>query len=136
MIYFDNNSTTRVFEGTVEAMVPYMTQQFANPASAVAHVNGVTRVLQTQKSELAKVLGAERGDQFVVTSGATESNNLALAGAALDIRLLDGRARCQDCATEFATETIFAPCPCGSRHVVRLQGEELNIKAMELEEAV
>jgi hydrogenase nickel incorporation protein HypA/HybF len=60
----------------------------------------------------------------------------ALAGAALDIRLLDGRARCQDCATEFATETIFAPCPCGSRRVVRLQGEELNIKAMELEEAV
>jgi cysteine desulfurase len=82
MIYFDNNSTTRVFEGTVEAMVPYMTQQFANPASAVAHVNGVTRVLQTQKSDLARALGADNGDQFIVTSGATESNNLALAGAA------------------------------------------------------
>ena len=82
MIYFDNNSTTRVFESTVEAMVPYLTQQFANPASAVAHVSGVTRVLQTQKSELSKVLGADSGDQFIVTSGATESNNLALAGAA------------------------------------------------------
>jgi cysteine desulfurase len=82
MIYFDNNSTTRVFESTVEAMVPYLTQQFANPASAVAHVSGVTRVLQTQKSNLAKALGADSGDQFIVTSGATESNNLALAGAA------------------------------------------------------
>jgi len=82
MIYFDNNSTTRVFEGTVEAMVPYLTQQFANPASAVAHVSGLTRVLQTQKSELAKALGADSGDQFIVTSGATESNNLALFGAA------------------------------------------------------
>ncbi len=82
MIYFDNNSTTRVFESTVEAMVPYLTQQFANPASAVAHVNGVTRVLQTQKSKLARALGADSGDQFIVTSGATESNNLALAGAA------------------------------------------------------
>lgn len=83
MIYFDNNSTTRVFESTVEAMVPYLTQQFANPASAVAHVSGVTRVLQTQKSKLARALGADSGDQFIVTSGATESNNLALAGAAL-----------------------------------------------------
>jgi cysteine desulfurase len=82
MIYFDNNSTTRVFETTVEAMVPYLTQQFANPASAVAHVNGVTRVLQTQKAKLARALGADSGDQFIVTSGATESNNLALAGAA------------------------------------------------------
>jgi hydrogenase nickel incorporation protein HypA/HybF len=60
----------------------------------------------------------------------------ALAGAALDIRLLDGRARCEDCTTEFAAETMFSPCPCGSRRVCRVQGEELNIKAMELEEAV
>ncbi len=59
----------------------------------------------------------------------------ALDGAALDIRLLDGKARCQDCAIEFATETVFSPCPCGSRRVVRLQGEELKIKSMELEEA-
>src|SRR5687767_3348600 len=82
MIYFDNNSTTRVFESTVEAMVPYLTQQFANPASAVAHVNGVARVLQGQKSELARALGADSDQQLIVTSGATESNNLALTGAA------------------------------------------------------
>ena len=82
MIYFDNNSTTRVFESTVEAMLPYLTQQFANPASAMAHVSGITRVLHTQKSALANALGAENGDQFIITSGATESNNLAVAGAA------------------------------------------------------
>jgi hydrogenase nickel incorporation protein HypA/HybF len=58
-----------------------------------------------------------------------------LEGAALDIRLLAGRARCGDCATEFATDTIFAPCPCGSRRVMRVQGEELTVKTMELEEA-
>jgi cysteine desulfurase len=82
MIYFDNNSTTRVFESTVEAMLPYLTQQFANPASAMAHVSGITRLLQTQKSVLAHALGADNGDQFIITSGATESNNLALVGAA------------------------------------------------------
>jgi len=58
-----------------------------------------------------------------------------LAGAALDIREIDGRARCQECGGEFAAQTLFAPCPCGSRRTDRLHGEELNIKAMELEEA-
>lgn len=82
MIYFDNNSTTRVFESTVEAMLPYLTHQFANPASAFAHVNGITRTLQIEKNRLAKALGADIGEQFVITSGATESNNLALTGAA------------------------------------------------------
>lgn len=82
MIYFDNNSTTRVFESTVEAMLPYLTQQFANPASALGHMNGITRTLHLEKNRLAKALGADNGDQFIVTSGATESNNLALGGAA------------------------------------------------------
>ena len=41
----------------------------------------------------------------------------ALEGAALEIREIDGRARCEDCGAEFATETLFAPCPCGSRRL-------------------
>ena len=57
-----------------------------------------------------------------------------LDGALLDIRLIDGRARCQECAGEFAAETLFARCPCGSRRVERLQGEELNVKTMEFAE--
>jgi len=58
-----------------------------------------------------------------------------VAGAALDIRQIDGRARCRDCGDEFAADTLFAPCPCGSRRCVRLAGEELNVKAIEVEEA-
>jgi len=59
----------------------------------------------------------------------------ALDGAALEIRLIDGAAQCRDCGREFPTETLFTRCPCGSRQTVRLRGEELNIKSMELEEA-
>jgi hydrogenase nickel incorporation protein HypA/HybF len=59
----------------------------------------------------------------------------ALEGATLDIRLIEGRARCRDCATEFAAETLFAPCPCGSHRTIAVQGEELTIKTMELQEA-
>lgn len=82
MIYLDNNSSTRVFESTMEAMMPFLTQQFANPASALAHVNGITHRLHVEKNRLAKLLGGDSGDQFIITSGATESNNLALTGAA------------------------------------------------------
>jgi hydrogenase nickel incorporation protein HypA/HybF len=56
-------------------------------------------------------------------------------GARLDIHEIDGRARCDDCGGEFAADTLFAPCPCGSRRCKRLAGEELNVKAIEVEEA-
>jgi cysteine desulfurase len=82
MIYLDNNSTTRVFESTVDAMLPFLTQQFANPSSALAHLNGITRRLHAERNRLAKLLGTDSGEQIVITSGATESNNLALTGTA------------------------------------------------------
>ena len=59
-----------------------------------------------------------------------------LEGAALEIREIEGRARCESCGVEFATETLFTACSCGSRRLTRLQGEELSIKSMELEEEV
>jgi len=59
-----------------------------------------------------------------------------LEGAALEIRKIEGRARCDSCALELVTQTLFTACSCGSRCLTRLQGEELNIKSMELEEEV
>jgi hydrogenase nickel incorporation protein HypA/HybF len=59
-----------------------------------------------------------------------------LAGAALDIREIAGRARCRDCGSEFEVATLMpTSCACGSRRVQRIAGEELNIKSMEIEEA-
>ena len=58
-----------------------------------------------------------------------------LQGARLDIREIEGRARCLECGEEFATPTLFTACACGSRRLLRLAGEELNIKTMQLEEA-
>jgi len=59
----------------------------------------------------------------------------ALEGASLDIREIEGRARCESCGSEFATSTLFATCPCGSHRLKLVQGEELNVKSMELAEA-
>jgi len=64
----------------------------------------------------------------------TVAQGTLLEGATtLEIRQIEGRARC---GAEFATETLFTPCACGSRRYTWLQGEELNIKSMELEEEV
>jgi hydrogenase nickel incorporation protein HypA/HybF len=64
----------------------------------------------------------------------TVAQGTALQGATLEIRQIEGRARCVACGSEFVTETLYTPCACGSRRFERLQGEELNIKSMELEE--
>jgi hydrogenase nickel incorporation protein HypA/HybF len=58
----------------------------------------------------------------------------AVQGAVLEIREIDGRARCTECGAEFAAPTFFTPCACGSRRLTHLAGEELNVKSMELEE--
>ncbi|MDX1425943.1 MAG: hydrogenase maturation nickel metallochaperone HypA [Kiloniellales bacterium] len=63
------------------------------------------------------------------------SKGTLLDGAELEIVEIPGRARCRACGEEIALETLFARCPCGSRALERLAGEELNIKEMELEAA-
>jgi hydrogenase nickel incorporation protein HypA/HybF len=57
-----------------------------------------------------------------------------LDGARLDIRRIAGRGRCRACGEAFDTATLCQACECGSRAVERLQGEELKIREMELEE--
>ncbi|MFN0218613.1 MAG: hydrogenase maturation nickel metallochaperone HypA [Hyphomicrobium sp.] len=56
-----------------------------------------------------------------------------LEGAKLDIREVDGRARCATCGSEFEVAAHFAPCACGSRQLTRIAGDELKIGTMELE---
>jgi hydrogenase nickel incorporation protein HypA/HybF len=62
------------------------------------------------------------------------AKDTALDGATLDIIEVEGRARCTACGAEFAMPTVYAACACGSRRLLRLQGEELKIKTMELEQ--
>ena len=54
-------------------------------------------------------------------------------GARLDILQPPGRARCRSCAAEIKLERVVGQCPCGSTDLDWLSGEELNVKAMEVE---
>jgi cysteine desulfurase len=77
MIYLDNNATTRVDPAVVQAMMPYWSDSYLNPASVAGEMFGASSPLLAAREALASLLGGEK-DEFVLTSGATESNNWVL----------------------------------------------------------
>lgn len=81
-IYLDHHATTPADQRVVEAMMPYFAQHFGNPAS-LAHRYGwiAKEAVESARRKVASLIGA-RPAEIVFTSGATESNNLALQGAA------------------------------------------------------
>lgn len=81
-IYMDYSSTTPVDPRVAEKMIPYLTEQFGNPASR-SHAYGwdAEKAVEQARSEVAKLVNADPRE-IVWTSGATEGNNLAIKGAA------------------------------------------------------
>src|ERR1035437_3370508 len=91
-IYLDNQATTRCDPRVLAVMLPYFTEQYGNPHS-VEHVMGLTAeaAVETARAQVAALIGAE-AREVVFTSGATESNNIAIKGAARFARSM-GTAR-------------------------------------------
>jgi len=82
MIYLDNAASTPCDPRVVEAMLPYFSEHAANPSS-IAHEPGRTarEAVESARAEVARFLGAQP-DEIVFTAGASESDNLAVKGAA------------------------------------------------------
>ena len=81
-LYFDYSATTPVDPRVAAKMIPYLTEDFGNPASR-SHSYGWTadKAVEEARAQVAALVGADP-KEIVFTSGATESNNLAIKGAA------------------------------------------------------
>ena len=81
-LYLDAAATEAVSPAVIEAMMPFLTEAYANPASVHQPGKTAARALSAARASLAASLGG-KADDVIFTSGGTESDNLAIKGIAL-----------------------------------------------------
>ena len=103
-IYLDNQSSTRVDPRVLEAMLPFLTEDFGNPHST-SHAYGriAAEAIEQARREIAALINADPREVYF-TSGATESNNLAIKGAAHFARAHPHNGQARDHIVTLQTE--------------------------------
>jgi cysteine desulfurase len=106
-IYLDYNATTPVDPLVLEAMLPYFSEVYGNPANGL-HRQGrlAAQAVDAAREQVACLLGAEPHELFF-TAGATESNNLAIEGL---VRRATGGKRRRIVTTAVEHKAVLAPC--------------------------
>lgn len=75
MIYLDNAATTQIDPEVLEAMMPYLTNEYGNPGSLYSHGRKAREAVENARKQVAAFLNAEP-EQIIFTSGGTEANNM------------------------------------------------------------
>jgi cysteine desulfurase len=81
MIYLDHNATTPIDKAVADAMLPYLYEHFGNPSSAYPLGAATKQAVDTARQQVADFLQVSPAE-IVFTSGGSESNNMAIKGAA------------------------------------------------------
>ncbi|MDP7657246.1 MAG: aminotransferase class V-fold PLP-dependent enzyme, partial [Roseibacillus sp.] len=105
MIYLDSNATSQVHPEVVEAMLPYLTDQWYNPSSGYRSARAVKQAITTAREQVATLINAHPGE-IVFTGCGTESNNMALKWLA---RLV-GREESRIVTSAIEHSAVLRPC--------------------------
>ena len=81
-VYMDHAAGKPVDSRIAEAMLPYMKSSYGNPSSLHSFGQEARQALEQARTKIAELINAERKESVIFTSGATESNNLAIKGVA------------------------------------------------------
>jgi len=80
LIYLDNNATTQVDEKVLEAMLPYLQKEYANPSSMYDFAKKSSNALKTARKQVQEFVGAANEKEIIFTSCGSESANTAIKG--------------------------------------------------------
>jgi cysteine desulfurase len=107
-VYLDNHSTTQCDPRVVEAMLPTFSQNYANPSSTVHSAGRASaEAVSIARAQVAALINAHP-HEILFSSGATESNNLALLSVAEGLRQRASRLRIL--TTEIEHKGVLEPC--------------------------
>jgi len=113
--YLDNNGTTLLDPRVLEAMLPYLSEQYGNATSRHIFGRSARHAIEHAREQIADAVGAHTS-QVVLTGSGTESNNLAISGIAA---MSKGRA--------IAISAIEHPCVTRPAAALQKNGYKLNI---------
>lgn len=116
-IFLDFQSSTPLHEKSMEMMLPYATEKFANPHSN-DHVLGweAQQAVQSARKKIADNIGAD-DDEIIFTSGATEANNLAIKGLERFLKLCG--------KTKIVTSSVEHKCVLASLEFLKEEGFDI-----------
>jgi cysteine desulfurase len=118
-IYLDHHATTPVDPRVFEAMAPYFSERFGNPASSTHRYGWVAEAaVEESRERLAAAIGARDPGEIVFTSGTTESDNLALKGL-----LRAGRRR----GDHLVTSAVEHPAVLDTARALEAEGFALSV---------